>query len=58
MVEAARDVTADREAERERQEEQRRRDEEDQKNKGKRDNRKHLEPTLTWISESDKKEER
>ena len=57
-MEAAREEHEEREAEKERIEEQRRREEEEHKNKGRKDNRKHLEPTLTWKTEADKKEDR
>ena len=46
-----------RDAEREKELEQQRREDEDQRNKTRKDNKKHLEPTLTWIAE-DKKEDR
>ena len=56
ITDASKDDSRDKEAEKERELEQRRREDEDLRAKGRKDNRKHLEPTLTWIAD-DKKDE-
>lgn len=54
MLDAGKDEGHDKEAERDKDMEQRRRDDNSNLQKGRKDQKKHLEPTLTWIAEDDK----
>lgn len=55
MVEVTKEDGHD-DADKDRELEKRRREEEEHKNKGRKDNKKHLEPTLTWIADEKDKD--
>ncbi|KAF6041243.1 ARMC4 [Bugula neritina] len=54
MIESRKDDANANEAEREKEREMRRKEDEEQRNKGRKETKKHLEPTLKWIEESPK----